>query len=98
NKQTVLFVSHDVNALRQYCTSGILLEKGDIVASGPIDDIVNGYIDILSSEEARGLAGEDDKDKKKAEMQGEDKGKTNRHGSGKVLIDGVTLRTVAGKT
>jgi ABC-2 type transport system ATP-binding protein len=99
NKQTVLFVSHDVNALRQYCTSGILLEQGEIVASGPIDDIVNGYIDILSGEEAKGLEAKEKKEQEKPpEEREQEKVKETRHGSGKVLIKSISMRNAAGKT
>jgi lipopolysaccharide transport system ATP-binding protein len=41
--KTVLFVSHDMSAVRQLCTRGIMLEKGQIVASGNVDSIIEAY-------------------------------------------------------
>ncbi len=53
NKKTVILVSHDSNALREYCDKGILLEKGHIKAHGDIDKVVNEYTDIINREEER---------------------------------------------
>lgn len=52
-KKTVVFVSHDAGALQEYCTNGILLEKGDVLKSGSIDTIVKDYIDILNKAEGK---------------------------------------------
>lgn len=41
--RTVLFVSHNMESITQLCNRGILLEKGSIVADGPIDEIVSKY-------------------------------------------------------
>ena len=52
-KKTVVFVSHDAGALEEYCTNGLLLEKGHIVKIGKIGEVVKDYNDILhKSEEA----------------------------------------------
>jgi ABC-2 type transport system ATP-binding protein len=51
NKKTVVLVSHDSNALQQYCDKGILIEGGKIIAEGPIEDVVNQYKDLLVSHE-----------------------------------------------
>jgi lipopolysaccharide transport system ATP-binding protein len=42
--RTVLFVSHNMAAVQQLCTTGILLEKGTVVARGGISDVVNQYL------------------------------------------------------
>ena len=51
--RTVLFVSHNMAAVRQLCTRGILLSNGELVFNGDINDCVNQYaqtnIKILSS-------------------------------------------------
>lgn len=52
-KKTVVFVSHDSNALLEYCDGGILLEKGKIVVDGKIEAVVKDYIDILNNLEVR---------------------------------------------
>jgi len=42
--RTVLFVSHNLGAIRQLCTSCVLLEKGRIVAQSNPQDIVERYL------------------------------------------------------
>jgi lipopolysaccharide transport system ATP-binding protein len=41
--RTVLFVSHNIGAVRQLCTSGILLRKGELVAFEQLDAVVAKY-------------------------------------------------------
>jgi lipopolysaccharide transport system ATP-binding protein len=53
--RTVLFVSHNMNAMQQLCTKGILIDKGQLMMEDNIDQVVNHYIgiskvDTLSSE------------------------------------------------
>jgi lipopolysaccharide transport system ATP-binding protein len=45
--RTVLFVSHNVGSIRALCTRGILLEQGRAVLSGPIDHVVERYLNSL---------------------------------------------------
>jgi lipopolysaccharide transport system ATP-binding protein len=42
--RTVLFVSHNMAAVLQLCTKGILLENGKVTEEGNIDYIVNKYL------------------------------------------------------
>jgi lipopolysaccharide transport system ATP-binding protein len=42
--KTVLFVSHDLNAVSRLCTKGILLNRGQIGAIGKISSIVSTYL------------------------------------------------------
>jgi lipopolysaccharide transport system ATP-binding protein len=42
--RTVLFVSHNMNAVQRLCTSSILLERGRLVAQGPTPEIVTRYL------------------------------------------------------
>lgn len=42
--RTVLFVSHNTQALSALCNKGILLEKGKVVASGDINDALSFYL------------------------------------------------------
>jgi lipopolysaccharide transport system ATP-binding protein len=42
--RTVLFVSHNMNAVENLCTSAILLENGRLKLSGNVHDVVNHYI------------------------------------------------------
>jgi hypothetical protein len=45
--QTVLFVSHDMNAIRRCCTRAIWLDRGRIRQTGPVDDVVDAYTSEL---------------------------------------------------
>jgi lipopolysaccharide transport system ATP-binding protein len=42
--RTVLFVSHNLASLKQFCTSGILLSNGQLVYSGGINDTISAYL------------------------------------------------------
>ena len=42
--RTVLFVSHNMDSMLQLCDNGILLENGQMVFSGKIDDTVSRYL------------------------------------------------------
>jgi lipopolysaccharide transport system ATP-binding protein len=42
--RSILFVSHNMSAITKLCESGIYLESGAIVASGPIDSVVATYL------------------------------------------------------
>ena len=41
--RTVLFVSHNLTALRNLCTTGLLLDHGQAQACGPIGEVLNRY-------------------------------------------------------
>lgn len=41
--KTVLFVSHNIAAISNLCSDGILLEKGRVVETGIIDDVIKKY-------------------------------------------------------
>ncbi|OJW20993.1 MAG: hypothetical protein BGO49_30035 [Planctomycetales bacterium 71-10] len=42
--RTVLFVSHNMGALGQLCDDGVWLDKGQVVANGPIDEVLAAYM------------------------------------------------------
>lgn len=42
--RTVLFVSHNMSAVRSLCTKGILLQNGTIKCTGLMDDVINNYL------------------------------------------------------
>lgn len=76
-RKTVIFVSHDQNALKQFCSSGILINEGEIITSGNIDKVLDEYVDIISKkEQSTGL--------KPAETK-------NRRGTGKATIKNTRL-------
>ena len=41
--RTVLFISHNMEAIQRLCTRGMLLDRGRLAASGPIEDVVASY-------------------------------------------------------
>jgi len=46
--RTVLFVSHNMAAVQQLCTAGIVLDRGQIVYSGVVSEAVAHYIRLTS--------------------------------------------------
>ena len=42
--RTVLFVSHNMDSIRNLCKSGVLLENGQVKLRGEIDDVVSAYV------------------------------------------------------
>ncbi|HJQ10477.1 MAG TPA: ABC transporter ATP-binding protein [Gemmatimonadaceae bacterium] len=54
---TVIFVSHNLQAVAEFCQRGILLEKGRVIADGPTDQIVRRYLDTATSHAQRVIGG-----------------------------------------
>lgn len=46
NGATVLFVSHDLSAVSQFCDRGILLSEGRMLSIGPTSSIINKFKDL----------------------------------------------------
>lgn len=42
--RTILFISHNMAAVRQLCTRGVVLEKGELVFDGPVELAVGQYL------------------------------------------------------
>ena len=51
--RTILFVSHNMEAVRQLCSTVVLLEKGKVVKVGPTNKIVNEYINRMFSTDGK---------------------------------------------
>lgn len=45
--KTVVFVTHDMNAVREYCDRAILIEKSHLVASGSAVEVANKYTKLF---------------------------------------------------
>jgi ABC-type polysaccharide/polyol phosphate transport system ATPase subunit len=45
----VVIVSHDLGILRELCTRGVWLRRGQLAADGPIDDVIDAYLEEVSS-------------------------------------------------
>lgn len=52
--RTVLFVSHNMAAVRNLCDKAILLNKGTVTLQGSVDEVINEY---LNSKDTEGLSG-----------------------------------------
>lgn len=50
--RTILFVSHNMAAIRNLCGRAILLERGSIAADGPVETVVTQYLHHDSSQSA----------------------------------------------
>jgi lipopolysaccharide transport system ATP-binding protein len=50
--RTILFVSHNMNAVRRLCSSVVLLESGRMVEYGPTDQIIGKYLVTSGSGES----------------------------------------------
>ena len=47
NKQTVIFISHDMASIRKYCDRAILIDKGVITTKGSVNKVVEAYTDLF---------------------------------------------------
>ncbi|WP_066715070.1 ABC transporter ATP-binding protein [Clostridium sp. Marseille-P299] len=52
---TVLFVSHDTNAIRRFCTKAIWLNNGEIKLVGEVNEVIDKYLDFLKLGELEDL-------------------------------------------
>lgn len=41
---TMLFVSHDMNAIRRFCDKALLLNKGSVAAYGDVNEVIDRYV------------------------------------------------------
>ena len=50
--RTIIFVSHNMGAVRSLCTTGILLRNGKVMMQGKVDEAVNEYLMATDSQGA----------------------------------------------
>lgn len=50
-KATVILVTHDMNAIRQYCDRALLIEAGEIVHSGSPEEIAQEYLRLFANQQ-----------------------------------------------
>ena len=86
NKKTVILVTHDMGAVRQYCDRAIMIEKGKIVHSGEPEKVAQFYQRLFTEES-----------KKQSEGRKISKGKEDRWGEGGLKAH-KTQTTVTPKT
>jgi lipopolysaccharide transport system ATP-binding protein len=45
--RTILFVSHNMSYISSLCNKAVLLDKGTIAQTGPVNEVINGYMDLV---------------------------------------------------
>jgi ABC-2 type transport system ATP-binding protein len=53
DKTTVVFISHDMTAIREYCDRAMLIEDSEVVDIGPTDKIAEKYLQLFMVEEEK---------------------------------------------
>ncbi len=48
--KTILFVTHDINAVKRFCNRAIWLNDGKLIMDGNTDEVTDHYMDFLKSE------------------------------------------------
>lgn len=79
NETTVIFVSHDMNAIREYCDRAIMIEKSQLVAEGSSEDVATAYSKMFIN------------DAKKAKKQPAVDKQSKRWGSGDITFNNVSI-------
>lgn len=64
DKKTVVFVSHDMSAVREYCDRAIMIEKSQIIGEGTADKIASKYTRMFI-EEAKSSVNKQEEDSKR---------------------------------
>ena len=47
--RTIIFVSHDTNAIKRMCRTAILLERGEVLLQGTPNDVTNIYTKLITN-------------------------------------------------
>ncbi len=76
DKKTVVFVSHDMGAVKEYCDRAILIEKSEIIKSGKVSEVASAYTKLFIP---------------KDERQGEEGINTKRWGDGSIKYTNIRL-------
>ncbi len=50
--KAVILVSHEMEALRELCTRGVWIEHGQLLADGPINEIIDRYLEAVAARAA----------------------------------------------
>lgn len=76
NGVAMLLVSHSMTSIRQFCDRAIWMHEGDVRGDGPVEDIVNDYMQFMDSQaDAKIVIGEREEKKRPASLK-----PTPRHG------------------
>ncbi|HEX7633282.1 MAG TPA: ABC transporter ATP-binding protein [Candidatus Saccharimonadales bacterium] len=50
DKKTVVFVSHDMTAVREYCDRAVMIEKSEVISTGSADEVASKYTKMFLQE------------------------------------------------
>ena len=53
NKKTVVFVSHDMNAVQEYCDRAVLIEDSELIIEGKSSEIASAYTRMFADDEVK---------------------------------------------
>jgi len=59
--KTVVFVTHDMSAVREYCDRAILINEGKISAQGTADDVADEYLKLFNKSQGGSQGADDEK-------------------------------------
>ncbi|MBQ9737034.1 MAG: ABC transporter ATP-binding protein [Clostridia bacterium] len=54
--KTILFVSHDIDAVRKFCTRAIWIDNGKIVMDGDVNSVSSKYMEFITGSETDAMA------------------------------------------
>jgi ABC-2 type transport system ATP-binding protein len=52
-KKTVIFVTHDMNSVKEYCNKAVLINDSRIVPTTDINDVLEKYMDIMNPDRVK---------------------------------------------
>src|SRR6185369_11415692 len=79
--RTILFVSHNMGAIKTLCSQAMLIHQGTMVSKGAVEQTVAAYLDLNSPIQEHGMISDD----------------AQRFGSGDALLRRVELRDGSGQ-
>lgn len=85
DKKTVIFVTHDMNAVREYCDRAVLIEKSKLIASGTANKIALEYEKLMQP-------------KVEQVKEEEEEEEPDRWGDGTLKIESANVDYVSDKT
>lgn len=97
--KTVIFVTHDVQTIKSFCSRAIWIEKGKLIAQGEASKVVNRYTEFLFNSKTNSTVKENTKNK--ATTKGISKIDSNsyykRWGERAIEIIGVQMKNARGE-
>ncbi len=89
--KTILFVSHDIDAVRRFCSRAIWLDGGKVVMDGDVNNVSSKYMEFITSNETDAMAIINKKKKEKELVEEKQFDAINRFGSDIGTVKNVRL-------